>query len=59
MTKDIAADAAAIRKIGVKKLANKLGYSYQRVFNWLNRGIPFHVKAAHPEWFKQQKTPTA
>ena len=49
MTKDIAADAAAIRKIGVKKLANQLGYSYQRVFNWLNRGIPFHVKAAHPE----------
>lgn len=33
-------DAELIRKIGITKLANRFGYSPQRVFNWTIRGIP-------------------
>lgn len=33
-------DSELIRKIGVTKLAQRLGYTPQRVQNWLYRGIP-------------------
>lgn len=33
-------DSERIKRIGVTKLARRLGYSPQRVQNWLYRGIP-------------------
>ena len=33
-------DADLIYSIGITKLANRLGYSPQRIFYWTVRGIP-------------------
>ena len=40
---------------GAKKLAARLGYAnaggFQRVHNWITRGIPARVKLEHPKLF--------
>lgn len=42
-------DAVLIRNIGVSALAKRLGYSVQRVQNWLYRGIPARVMLYHSD----------
>ena len=37
---------------GVDAVAKALGYSYQRVFNWKDRGIPALEIALNPKFFE-------
>lgn len=46
-------DAELIRSIGVTKLANRLGYTAQRVQNWLYRGIPAREVLNNKRKFKK------
>ena len=48
---------------GVKAIADYLGCDYQRVHNWIRRGIPAKVKVENPNLFltknpKKLKTPS-
>ena len=43
---------------GVDAVSKALGYSYQRVFNWKERGIPALEVALNPEFFAAAKQPT-
>jgi ribosomal protein S16 len=46
--KEIAADAATIDSLGgPAAVAERLGYSEQRIYNWRNRGIPLAERVAH------------
>ena len=38
---------------GPAKLAAKLGYSVQRVHNWIVRGIPYKVRVENPKLFRK------
>lgn len=40
---------------GAGKLAKQLGFSQQRVHNWVKRGIPYKVKAEFPHLFLKEK----
>lgn len=40
---------------GPAKLAARLGYSVQRVQNWIVRGVPAQVRLNHPEIFPLPK----
>lgn len=42
---------------GPAKVAELLGYSPQRVHNWLARGIPPKVKLEHPKLFLSELKP--
>ncbi len=44
---------------GVGPLANLLGYEYQRVHNWITRGIPALEIAMRPEIFNVERPATA
>nr|DAY45321.1 MAG TPA: Putative antitoxin of bacterial toxin-antitoxin system, YdaS/YdaT [Caudoviricetes sp.] len=45
-------DTQLIEKLGgTNALSKHLGISYQRVHNWLTRGIPCKTKLQHPELF--------
>ena len=35
--------------LNVAHIARKYKFSYQRVYNWLTRGIPYRVRVEHPE----------
>lgn len=51
-------DAALIDGLGgPAKLAKQLGYSAQRVHNWLTRGIPPKVKLERPDLFLRKSKP--
>lgn len=52
--KTLEADKALIAKLGMAKLANRLGTNVQRVWNWTKRGIPPKVKLEHPDLFLQK-----
>lgn len=58
-------DQELIEKLGgVKALADYLKCDYQRVHNWLRRGIPAKVKVENPNLFltknpKKLKPPSA
>lgn len=53
--KELERDRQIIRQLGgPTKVANMLGLTQhgpQQVANWLNRGIPAHIKVRHPELF--------
>lgn len=52
-------DKELIEKLGGSTvLAERLGYSTQRVQNWKTRGIPAKVKLDHSEVFLNQPTNT-
>lgn len=57
-------DQEYIEKLGgVKAIADYLGCDYQRVHNWIRRGIPAKVKIENPNLFltknpKKLKTPS-
>lgn len=52
-------DAELIESLdGVAAVANRLGYSVQRVYNWTIRGIPAYIKLEHPELFQQEQKKT-
>lgn len=40
---------------GPGPLAKELGYSVQRVQNWVTRGIPANEKLKHPEIFLREQ----
>ena len=45
-------DTQIIEKLGGTGAVSKhLGVSYQRVHNWLKRGIPSKTKLQHPDLF--------
>lgn len=37
----------------VAKVARKYNFSYQRVYNWLKRGVPYRVRVEHPDVMKE------
>lgn len=39
----------------VAKVAQKYQFSYQRVYNWLRRGVPYRVRVEHPDVMKDLK----
>lgn len=52
-------DKELIEKFGgATVLAERLGYSVQRVQNWKTRGIPSKVKLDNPELFLKKTSPT-
>jgi hypothetical protein len=60
MSKAPQQDIALIHKLGgPAALADRLGYSVQRVQHWLVRGIPPAVKLQHPALFLPQFSPVA
>lgn len=53
MHKKIATDSELIKSLGgASALADRLGYTVQRVYNWTTRGIPPYVKLDNPDIFK-------
>jgi hypothetical protein len=58
MDKKLHPDAPLITGLGgPTKVAKRLGFTPQRVQNWLERGIPPAVKVEHPRLFlKKPKT---
>lgn len=45
-------DKEIIKKLGgVKAVSGFLGVGYTTVYNWIERGIPAHIKVKHPELF--------
>lgn len=53
----ILSDSKLIESLGgVSTVANRLGYTVQRVYNWTVRGIPPYVKLEYPEIFQQEQT---
>lgn len=49
-------DEKLIRDLGGStKVANLLGYSIQRVSNWMTRGIPSKVRLEHQDFFLNKK----
>ena len=56
----ISADSDLIESLGgAAALANRLGFSVQRVYNWTMRGIPKYVKWDNPDIFKSQNNSEA
>lgn len=39
----------------VAQVARKYRFSYQRVYNWLRRGVPYRVRVEHPDVMKDLK----
>jgi hypothetical protein len=51
-------DTQIIEKLGGTGAVSKhLGVSYQRVHNWLKRGIPSKTKLQHPDLFLNDDPP--
>lgn len=53
--KDILEHVKIINSIGYVKLAERLGYSKQRVNNWLRNGIPSKVYLDNQKLFNRHK----
>lgn len=43
---------------GVSALAERLGYTVQRVYNWTVRGIPAHERLKHKEILLKENDPS-
>lgn len=39
--------------LNVAHIARKYNFSYQRVYNWLRRGVPYRVRVEHPEVMRE------